>query len=101
MGFFHKTIKDVIKLIEEGKYSEALLIVNTHRRNDVSVLSPLKDLGNTIGLYYHMLQELEGLLRAKSDPESIKNKALAAEELILNIKSRIQELVRDEKIKID
>ena len=101
MGLFHKTIQDAIKLIEEGKYSEALLIVHTHLKNDVSILSPLSDLGNTIRLYHHTLQELSELLKAKSNPEAIKNKALAAEELIVQIKSRIRELVRDEKIKIE
>lgn len=70
MGLFHKTIKDTIKLIEEGKYSEALLIVHAHLKNDVSMLSPLSDLANTIKLYHHTLQELTELLKVKSESRS-------------------------------
>src|SRR3989344_8266423 len=94
MGVFHKTIKDVIALIEAGKYQEAAVVVDVHLNNDVGILSPLSATGNDIKLYHFTLKELLGLLRSPGDPRRMATKAAAAEQLVVQIKNNISEVVK-------
>ena len=109
MGLFHKTIKDIKKLVAAKKYTDAKRILDQHIVAEHQAQNDLTQLMRYIGAYQQKLWELQqwwGLsnLPSKFEKENLTKFETMIDQVEGNLKAMkhlIAKLQKEEKIKLE
>lgn len=105
MGLFHKRIKEMRELVEDGKYKEAEKILVKHITEEHQANSDITRLMRLLAKYQQELVELSDIFGSKIDEkDKMENSIQKIDELeadIVQIKELISNLKRTVKIRLE
>ena len=108
MGLFHKTIQDMKKLVEQGKYDEAKKVLNQHIGAEHHFASDLSSLMRAAAAFQQQLMNLQGWWSlANNAPKTNKSALPKFEQMVAelegqltSIKYLMNKLLKEEKVKL-